>query len=77
MKPYPKLRTPRTGAGKTAEMWARAHDCTEVLQLIDVAANLPGQSTIATAGLIRDLLGVPRPRDVFQGKPAMPAPSRP
>jgi ankyrin repeat protein len=77
MKAYPKLRMPRTGAGKTAEMWARAHDCPEVLQLIDVAANLPGQRAIAAAGLIRDWLGVPRPRDVFQRKPAMPAPSRP
>ena len=77
MTAYPTLRVPATQTGKNAIMWARAHDCTEVLRLIDVNPNLPGQSAIASAGLIRDVLGIPRPRDVLRGKPATPAPSRP
>ena len=77
MKAYPRLRVPDTQTGKTAVMWARAHNCHEVLRLIDVNPNRTGQSVLSTGGLIRDVLGVPRPRDLFQGKRATPAPSQP
>jgi ankyrin repeat protein len=43
MKAYPRLRVPDTSTGKTAVSWARAHDCHDVLRLIDVNPNTTGQ----------------------------------
>jgi len=77
MKAYPRLRVPDTETGKTAVTWARAHNCTEVLRLIDVNPNTAAQPARATISLVREMLGVPRPTDALRQTPATPAPSRP
>jgi uncharacterized protein len=69
------VRAVRTPMGRRAVTWARAHNCQDVLFLLDVNQNVPGQSAVATVGLIREILGVPRPRDVLGEKPATGAPS--
>jgi ankyrin repeat protein len=65
MTMYPRLRVPDNRMGNTAVMWARAHDCAQVLRLIDVNPNTRGQSARSAVGLIHEVLGVPTPRDVF------------
>ena len=77
MKAYPYLRVPDTDTGKTAVTWARAHNCTEVLRLIDVNPNTAAQPARATLSLARDVLGIPLPKDVLEGKPATRDRSRP
>jgi ankyrin repeat protein len=64
------LRVPDNPAGHNAVWWARVHDCKDVLALIGAAPTKPGQKVVAGAGLIRERLGIPRPRDFFQGTPA-------
>lgn len=76
MKAYPRLRVPDTDTGRTAVSWARAHNCTEVLRLIDVNPNTAGQPVRSTINLVRDALGVPIQKDGSGQTPATPAPSR-
>jgi ankyrin repeat protein len=71
----PGVRVPTTPVGTRAVAWARAHDCAEVLKLIDVNPNTPGQSARSSVQLIRETLGVPRAKDVLRGTPATAAPS--
>jgi ankyrin repeat protein len=70
----PDVRVPTTPVGKRAVTWARAHECAEVLKLIDVNPNTAGQSTRSSAELIRETLGVPRPKDALRGTRATDAP---
>jgi ankyrin repeat protein len=72
----PDLRLPDTPAGHQALWWARMHDCDEVLALVGARPTVPGQKVVGAVGFIRELLGVPTPKDVLRGMRATDAPSR-
>jgi ankyrin repeat protein len=70
--------TPRTKAWNQAIWWARAHDCADVLVSAGSWPSHTMADKIVTAGgVVKDLLGVPSPKDVRERMRATPAPSRP
>jgi len=71
-------RTPRTKAWNAAIWWARVHDCEDVLALAGTwTSHTTADKIVTTGGMMKDLLGVPSPKDVLARKRATPAPSRP
>lgn len=78
----PLLAMPNTAAGHQALWWARFHKCAEVLALVGAPPQQGAVHEIATevitvAGLVREAIGTPKPRDVFRRGRAKDAPSRP
>lgn len=69
----PTLKVPATPAGRHAIGWARAHDCVDVLTLIDVNPNMPAQWRAAALDVMCETLGLPRPRDVLRDRRATDA----
>jgi ankyrin repeat protein len=72
----PDLRLPDTPAGHQALWWARMHDCEDVIALVGANPTVPGQKAVAAVGIIREQLGVPRPKDVLRDTRATDDPSR-
>ena len=66
----PDLTIPDTPAGHQAIWWARVHDCDEVLALVGARPTLPGQKIVGAVGFIREVIGVPTPKDVLRGRRA-------
>jgi len=73
----PGLRVPqRTKAWNAAVWWARMHDCREVLSLVGAwPTRTAADKIVTTGGMIKDVLGVPTPKDVLRDTPATDRPS--
>jgi ankyrin repeat protein len=82
----PSLKIPETFAGRQALWWARFHDCSEVLKLVDASRAGSAEQAIRGIGLVREKMSViggqstapvgPTPPDDPRRTPATDARSR-